>query len=141
MNSAVRNIRSPRRVLRRLSRRHAHLAGGVSVITAGRGKDMNGDDRYVGVVAVGRSADIDRQLNRGSSSWPILKRLRFRRQYSDRRSARYRRAIYRQGRTEGRGPVHRRPMDDTRVGSPVAGAPWRRSTASRRLSNAIPMPS
>jgi len=76
MNSAVRNIRIARDVssggFRGAMR---HLAGGVSVITAGRGKDMTG----MTVTSVS-SLSVDPptlivSINRGSSSWPILKRL------------------------------------------------------------------
>ena len=76
MNSAVRNIRIARDVssggFRSAMR---HLAGGVSVITAGRGKDMTG----MTVTSVS-SLSVDPptlivSINRGSSSWPILKRL------------------------------------------------------------------
>ena len=76
MNSAVRNIRIARDVssgdFRGAMR---HLAGGVSVITAGRGKDMTG----MTVTSVS-SLSVDPptlivSINRSSSSWPILKRL------------------------------------------------------------------
>ena len=76
MNSAVRNIRIARDMssgdFRGAMR---HLAGGVSVITAGRGKDIAG----MTVTSVS-SLSVDPptlivSINRGSSSWPILKRL------------------------------------------------------------------
>jgi len=75
MNSAVRNIRIARDVssggFRGAMR---HLAGGVSVITAGRGKDITG----MTVTSVS-SLSVDPptllvSINRGSSSWPLLKR-------------------------------------------------------------------
>ena len=75
MNSAVRNIRIARDVssgdFRSAMR---HLAGGVSVITAGRGKDITG----MTVTSVS-SLSVDPptlvvSINRGSSSWPLLKR-------------------------------------------------------------------
>jgi flavin reductase (DIM6/NTAB) family NADH-FMN oxidoreductase RutF len=75
MNSAVRNIRIARDVssgnFRSAMR---HLAGGVSVITAGRGNDITG----MTVTSVS-SLSVDPptllvSINRGSSSWPLLKR-------------------------------------------------------------------
>ncbi|HZE51898.1 MAG TPA: flavin reductase family protein [Bradyrhizobium sp.] len=75
MNSAVRNIRIARDVssgdFRSAMR---HLAGGVSVITAGRGKDITG----MTVTSVS-SLSVDPPtlivcINRDSSSWPLLKR-------------------------------------------------------------------
>jgi flavin reductase (DIM6/NTAB) family NADH-FMN oxidoreductase RutF len=54
-----------------------HLAGGVSVITAGRGKDIAG----MTVTSVS-SLSVDPptlivSINRGASSWPLLKRYGF----------------------------------------------------------------
>ena len=75
MNSAVRNIKLDRDVssaeLRGAMR---HLAGGVSVITVGRGKDITG----MTVTSVS-SLSVDPptlivSINRESSSWPLLKR-------------------------------------------------------------------
>jgi flavin reductase (DIM6/NTAB) family NADH-FMN oxidoreductase RutF len=75
MNSAVRNIRIARDVsagdFRSAMR---HLAGGVSVITAGRGNDITG----MTVTSVS-SLSVDPptlivSINRDSSSWPPLKR-------------------------------------------------------------------
>jgi flavin reductase (DIM6/NTAB) family NADH-FMN oxidoreductase RutF len=75
MNSAVRNIKIDRGVssddFRSAMR---HLAGGVSVITAGRGKDISG----MTVTSVS-SLSVDPptlivSINRESSSWPLLKR-------------------------------------------------------------------
>jgi flavin reductase (DIM6/NTAB) family NADH-FMN oxidoreductase RutF len=75
MNSAVRNIRIDRDVssgdFRSAMR---HLTGGVSVITAGRGNDITG----MTVTSVS-SLSVDPptlivSINRGSSSWPLLKR-------------------------------------------------------------------
>jgi flavin reductase (DIM6/NTAB) family NADH-FMN oxidoreductase RutF len=75
MNSAVRNIRIDREVssddFRGAMR---HLAGGVSVITVGRGKDITG----MTVTSVS-SLSVDPptlivSINRDSSSWPLLKR-------------------------------------------------------------------
>ena len=75
MNSAVRNIRIARDVssgdFRSAMR---HLAGGVSVITAGRGNDITG----MTVTSVS-SLSVDPptlivSINRESSSWPLLKR-------------------------------------------------------------------
>jgi flavin reductase (DIM6/NTAB) family NADH-FMN oxidoreductase RutF len=78
MNSAVRNIKIDREVssgdFRSAMR---HLAGGVSVITAGRGKDITG----MTVTSVASlSADppaLIVSVNRASSSWPVLKRYGF----------------------------------------------------------------
>jgi flavin reductase (DIM6/NTAB) family NADH-FMN oxidoreductase RutF len=78
MNSAVRNIKIDREVssddFRGAMR---HLAGGVSVITAGRGKDITG----MTVTSVA-SLSVDPptlivSVNRDSSSWPLIKRLGF----------------------------------------------------------------
>jgi flavin reductase (DIM6/NTAB) family NADH-FMN oxidoreductase RutF len=76
MNSAVRHIRIDRNVspddFRGAMR---HLAGGVSVITAGRGKEITG----MTVTSVS-SLSVDPptlivSINRDSSSWPLIKRL------------------------------------------------------------------
>jgi flavin reductase (DIM6/NTAB) family NADH-FMN oxidoreductase RutF len=78
MNSAVRHIRIDRDVssddFRGAMR---HLAGGVSVITAGRGKEITG----MTVTSVS-SLSVDPptlivSINRESSSWPLIKRLGF----------------------------------------------------------------
>jgi flavin reductase (DIM6/NTAB) family NADH-FMN oxidoreductase RutF len=75
MNSAIRDIRLDRDVapddFRDAMR---HLAGGVSVITVGRGKDITG----MTVTSVS-SLSVDPpslivSINRASSSWPLLKR-------------------------------------------------------------------
>jgi flavin reductase (DIM6/NTAB) family NADH-FMN oxidoreductase RutF len=75
MNSAVRHIRIDRDVspddFRGAMR---HLAGGVSVITAGRGKEITGM-----TVSSVSSLSVDPptlivSINRESSSWPVLKR-------------------------------------------------------------------
>ena len=75
MNSAVRTIKIDREVssgdFRSAMR---HLAGGVSVITVGRGKDITG----MTVTSVS-SLSVDPptlivSINRGSSSWPLLTR-------------------------------------------------------------------
>jgi flavin reductase (DIM6/NTAB) family NADH-FMN oxidoreductase RutF len=75
MNSAVRHIRIDRDVsaddFRGAMR---HLAGGVSVITVGRGKEITG----MTVTSVS-SLSVDPptlivSINRESSSWPLLKR-------------------------------------------------------------------
>jgi flavin reductase (DIM6/NTAB) family NADH-FMN oxidoreductase RutF len=75
MNSAVRNIKIDREVssddFRGAMR---HLAGGVSVITVGRGKDITG----MTVTSVS-SLSVDPptlivSINRDSSSWPLLRR-------------------------------------------------------------------
>jgi flavin reductase (DIM6/NTAB) family NADH-FMN oxidoreductase RutF len=74
MNTAIRNIRLDRDVapdgFRDAMR---HLAGGVSVITVGRGKDITG----MTVTSVS-SLSVDPPslivgINRASSSWPLLK--------------------------------------------------------------------
>jgi flavin reductase (DIM6/NTAB) family NADH-FMN oxidoreductase RutF len=54
-----------------------HLAGGVSVITAGRGKDIAGMTvTSVSSLSVDPPALIV-SINRGASSWPLLKRYGF----------------------------------------------------------------
>lgn len=75
MNSAVRDIQIVRDVaaddFRRAMR---HLAGGVSVITVGRGKDVSGMTvTSVSSLSVEPPAIIV-SVNRESSSWPLLKR-------------------------------------------------------------------
>jgi flavin reductase (DIM6/NTAB) family NADH-FMN oxidoreductase RutF len=78
MNSAVRNIKIDRAVssddFRGAMR---HLAGGVSVVTVGRGRDITG----MTVTSVS-SLSVDPptlivSINRESSAWPLLKRLGF----------------------------------------------------------------
>ena len=75
MNSAVRHIRPDRNVLPDDFRgAMRHLAGGVSVITAGRGKEITG----MTVTSVS-SLSVDPptlivSINRESSSWPLVKR-------------------------------------------------------------------
>ena len=78
MNSAVRNISIDREVSQ-VDFRGAmrHLAGGVSVITVGRGKDITG----MTVTSVS-SFSVDPptlivSINREASSWPLLRRLGF----------------------------------------------------------------
>lgn len=78
MNSAVRNIKIDRDVsagdFRGAMR---HLAGGVSVITAGRGKEITGMTvTSVSSLSVDPPALIV-SINRESSSWPLLKRYGF----------------------------------------------------------------
>src|ERR1700674_383574 len=75
MNTAIRSIELDRVVAAgdfRSAMRH--LAGGVSVITVGRGNDITG----MTVTSVS-SLSVDPptlivSINRGSSSWPLLKR-------------------------------------------------------------------
>jgi len=75
MNTAIRNIRVDRDVASGDFRSALrHLAGGVSVITVGRGKDITG----MTVTSVS-SLSVDPpslvvSINRASSSWPLLKR-------------------------------------------------------------------
>ena len=75
MNSAVRNISIDREVSPvDFSGAMRHLAGGVSVITVGRGKDITG----MTVTSVS-SFSVDPptlvvSINREASSWPLLKR-------------------------------------------------------------------
>jgi flavin reductase (DIM6/NTAB) family NADH-FMN oxidoreductase RutF len=75
MNSVVRNISIDRTV----SADHfrgamRHLAGGVSVITVGRGKDVSGMTvTSVSSLSV-EPPTLIVSINRGSSSWPLLKR-------------------------------------------------------------------
>jgi flavin reductase (DIM6/NTAB) family NADH-FMN oxidoreductase RutF len=75
MNSAVRNIKIDRDVSSADFRgAMRHLAGGVSVITAGRGKDITGMTvTSVSSLSVDPPALIV-SVNRESSSWPLLKR-------------------------------------------------------------------
>jgi flavin reductase (DIM6/NTAB) family NADH-FMN oxidoreductase RutF len=75
MNSAVRTVKIDRDVssgdFRSAMR---HLAGGVSVITVGRGKDITGMTvTSVSSLSVDPPALIV-SINRDSSSWPLLKR-------------------------------------------------------------------
>ena len=75
MNSAVRNFTVDREVSSADFRgAMRHLAGGVSVITVGRGNDITG----MTVTSVS-SLSVDPptlivSINRESSSWPLLKR-------------------------------------------------------------------
>jgi flavin reductase (DIM6/NTAB) family NADH-FMN oxidoreductase RutF len=75
MNSVVRNIRIDREIASSDFRgAMRHLAGGVSVITVGRGKEING----MTVTSVS-SLSVDPptlivSINRESSSWPLLQR-------------------------------------------------------------------
>ena len=75
MNSAVRNLRIERNVASDDFRgAMRHLAGGVSVITAGRARDITG----MTVTSVS-SLSVDPatlivSINRESSSWPLIKR-------------------------------------------------------------------
>jgi flavin reductase (DIM6/NTAB) family NADH-FMN oxidoreductase RutF len=75
MNSVVRNIKIEREVSSSAFRSAMrHLAGGVSVITVGRGKDITGM-----TVSSVSSLSVDPptlivSINRESSSWPLLKR-------------------------------------------------------------------
>ena len=79
------------------------LTGGVSVITAGHGSDISG----MTVTSVS-SLSVDPPtlivgINRGASSWPLLKRYGLlRRQYPDGGPDRHCRAVHRQGRAQGR---------------------------------------
>ena len=74
MNTAIRNIRVDRDVASGDFRSALrHLAGGVSVITVGRGRDITG----MTVTSVS-SLSVDPPslivgINRASSSWPLLK--------------------------------------------------------------------
>ena len=80
------------------------------------GQGYLGHDGHLGVVAVGRSADADRQHQPGSVVLAAAEALRLlRRQHPDLGSARYRRAVYRQGRAEGRRPLCRRRNGSTRA--------------------------
>jgi flavin reductase (DIM6/NTAB) family NADH-FMN oxidoreductase RutF len=78
MNSAVRHIRIDHEVspddFRGAMR---HLAGGVSVITVGRGKDITGMTvTSVASLSV-EPPTLIVSINRESSSWPLLKRYKF----------------------------------------------------------------
>jgi len=78
MNSVVRHLRIDRKVTSDDFRgAMRHLAGGVSVITAGRAKDITG----MTVTSVS-SLSVDPptlivSINRESSSWPLIKRYGF----------------------------------------------------------------
>ncbi|QWG22513.1 flavin reductase family protein [Bradyrhizobium sediminis] len=78
MNSAIRSISIDREVSHgefRAAMRH--LAGGVSVITAGRGRDITGMTvTSVSSLSV-EPASLIVSINRESSSWPLLKRYGF----------------------------------------------------------------
>jgi flavin reductase (DIM6/NTAB) family NADH-FMN oxidoreductase RutF len=82
MNSVVRHIAIERQVSQALSQgdfRGAmrQLTGGVSVITAGRGKDISGMTvTSVSSLSVDPPALIV-SINRSASSWPLLKRYGF----------------------------------------------------------------
>lgn len=78
MNSAVRTIKIDRKALSGDFRRAMrHLAGGVSVITVGRGKEIAGMTvTSVSSLSVDPPALIV-SINRESSSWPLLKRYGF----------------------------------------------------------------
>jgi flavin reductase (DIM6/NTAB) family NADH-FMN oxidoreductase RutF len=82
MNSVVRHIAIERQVSREISQddfRGAmrQLTGGVSVITAGRGKDISGMTvTSVSSLSVDPPALIV-SINRGASSWPLLQRYGF----------------------------------------------------------------
>jgi flavin reductase (DIM6/NTAB) family NADH-FMN oxidoreductase RutF len=78
MNSAVRNLRIDRNIASDDFRgAMRHLAGGVSVVTAGRARDITG----MTVTSVS-SLSVDPptlivSINRESSSWPLIKRYGF----------------------------------------------------------------
>jgi flavin reductase (DIM6/NTAB) family NADH-FMN oxidoreductase RutF len=78
MNSAVRNIGLDRDVssadFRRAMR---HLAGGVSVVTVGRGKDITGMTVTSVTSLSVEPPTLIVSINRESSSWPMLKRYGF----------------------------------------------------------------
>jgi flavin reductase (DIM6/NTAB) family NADH-FMN oxidoreductase RutF len=78
MNSAVRNIAiDPVVTTDDFRGAMRHLAGGVSVITAGRGKDVSGMTvTSVSSLSVEPPALIV-SINRASSSWPLVKRYGF----------------------------------------------------------------
>jgi flavin reductase (DIM6/NTAB) family NADH-FMN oxidoreductase RutF len=75
MNSAVRNIKIDREVSSAGFRgAMRHLAGGVSVITVGRGMDITGMTvTSVSSLSV-EPPTLIVSINRESSSWPLLKR-------------------------------------------------------------------
>jgi flavin reductase (DIM6/NTAB) family NADH-FMN oxidoreductase RutF len=75
MNSAVRHIRIDRDVSAADFRgAMRHLAGGVSVITAGRGKDITGMTvTSVSSLSV-EPPTLIVSINREASSWPLIKR-------------------------------------------------------------------
>jgi flavin reductase (DIM6/NTAB) family NADH-FMN oxidoreductase RutF len=75
MNSAVRNIRIDREVSAAEFRgAMRHLAGGVSVITAGRGGDISGMTvTSVSSLSV-EPPTLIVSINREASSWPLIRR-------------------------------------------------------------------
>lgn len=75
MNSAVRNIAVDSAITSDEFRgAMRHLTGGVSVITAGRGKDISGMTvTSVSSLSV-EPASLIVSLNRAASSWPLVKR-------------------------------------------------------------------
>jgi flavin reductase (DIM6/NTAB) family NADH-FMN oxidoreductase RutF len=75
MNSAVRNIAiDPVATSDDFRGAMRHLTGGVSVITAGRGKDISGMTvTSVSSLSV-EPASLIVSLNRAASSWPLVKR-------------------------------------------------------------------
>ena len=78
MNSVIRNITLDHEVSSDEFRgAMRHLAGGVSVITAGRGRDISGMTvTSVSSLSV-EPASLIVSLNRESSSWPLVKRYGF----------------------------------------------------------------
>ena len=105
MNTAVRDIthRSAMRHVSRFPRRHAPSDRRRQRHHGRAGQGHFRHDGDLGRLAVGRSADADRQHQPRAlvlAADPPLRRLR--RQHPRRRSARYRRAFCRQGRAEGR---------------------------------------
>src|SRR4051812_18986411 len=77
MNSAVRNITIDREVSAADFRgAMRHLAGGVSVITAGRGADISGMTvTSVSSLSV-EPPTLIVSINRAASSWPLIQRYR-----------------------------------------------------------------
>jgi flavin reductase (DIM6/NTAB) family NADH-FMN oxidoreductase RutF len=78
MNSAVRTVKIDREISSDAFRgAMRHLAGGVSIITVGRGRDISGMTvTSVASLSV-EPPTLIVSINRESSSWPLLKRLGF----------------------------------------------------------------
>ena len=123
MNSIVRTVSIDTEVsAERFSQRHAPTDGWRQRHHRRKGQGHFGHDGHLGVLAVGRSAGADRQHQPGSVVLAAGEALRLlRRQHPDVGPDRYRRAVHRQGRAEGRRSLCRRRMDDARFRRAAAG--------------------
>ena len=138
MNSVVRSVSIETEVTaERFSQCHAPIDGWRQRHHRRKGQGHFGHDGHLGVLAVGRPAGLDRQHQPGIFLLAAREALRLlRRQHLDIGPDRYRRAVYRQGRAEGRRSLCRRQVDDARLRRAAAGRTrWRRSTARSRISS------